>query len=566
MRANGKWPGRRRQVPPISADTDTDIVVIGAGHNGLVAAAYLARAGFRVTVVEAREDIGGPLWPREFAAGFTAPMVSPMLGRVPARLVRDLDLHGHGLRFAKREVPTFALVPDQEPLRLGADRWATADGIRARSAIDAARYPDLVRHRNKLARALRALGHRMPRPLDKEMPGTSGVLPATIEEAVEAAQLSAAEARQFLKLLMRPIGPYLDEMLTLDALKGALALPAVLGHPLRPSDIGTGLTWLQAATGDLAGAQGSELLAEGGIESFVRALAKSATSADAIIRTGIDVTRVATESDGRLAVSLADGSRILASRVVSAINPVATCLELIGVHELGAELVRDLRHVRHDGVAARLTLALSRLPQIGGVAAEEMNGRFVFAPSLPMIETAQGAVHERAAAQLPILEIAFPTARDAQYGPVGTHVLAATVQAMPYDIAGGWERHRQGVFDRCIDTLIELIPDLAGTITGGELMVPPDMERLYRLPRGDWHHGSMTLDQSWAMRPVPRLAQYRAPLKGLYLASAGVHPGGGITGEPGYMAARCVLADLAADGVKGARGIFETTLDAAGLG
>jgi phytoene dehydrogenase-like protein len=508
-----------------------DCIVIGGGHNGLVCANFLARAGRSVLVLEANARLGGAAATREFLPGFRVSAGAHLMHALPAGLVRDLKLEAHGLQWAASALPTSLLLADAAPLGLGDLSGPDA----AAYAIYSAR---MRRFATALAPVLAAIPPRLGTPDWSDRLGL-------LRLGWQIRKLGRTDMRELLRIGGMNVHDLLEEHFQSAALKGALAFDAVLGTNFGPRSPGSVLTLLYRLAGEAAAGSIGLAVPKGGMGALSDALAKAAAAAGATIRQGAPVARILVEHDRASGVELASGETLAAQTIVSSADPKTTLLKLLGARHLDAGFVRRLAHFRSRGLTAKLHLALAGVPEFAGVTAARLAGRLLIAPSMQYIETAYNHAKYGEFSTQPILEIHVPTVTDPALAPAGKHVLSAIVQYAPHDLAGGWEVARPRFIEILTDTLAQHAPGLKAQILGAELLTPPDLEREFHMSGGHWHHGELAFDQFLMVRPVPGAAQHRTPLDGLYLCGAGCHPGGGIMGTAGRNAARQVLKQVA---------------------
>ncbi len=514
-----------------------DCIVIGGGHNGLVCAAYLARAGRSVLVLEAAAQVGGAAVTHEFAPGYRVSACAHVLHQMSAQLIDELGLETHGLRFATTQMSTSALAPDGESIVFGP---AGLSGSIRLSARDADAYPRLIERLDRFARLL-------GRVLEQEPPqlGTTAWSDrlALLGLGWRVRRLGRRDMRELLRIGAMNVYDLLQEQIESPLLQGALGLDAVLGTNFGPRSPGTVLTLLyRLAAQSHAGPRAlSQPL--GGMGAVCDALARAAAAAGAAIRTDAPVSRVLVENDTACGVLLDSGERIAARTVISSADPKTTLLQLLGAEHLDTGFVRKVSHLRTHGLAAKLHLALDSAPRFTGQEAPALGGRLLVAPSLDYIERAFNHSKYGEYSAAPAIEITVPTVRDPALAPAGGHVISAVVQYAPYALRAGWEAERERMADRVIDVLERYAPGLRSQVRARELLTPLDIERKFRITGGHWHHAELAFDQFFMLRPVPGAAQYRTPLPGLYLCGAGSHPGGGVMGTAGRNAARHVLAE-----------------------
>ena len=514
-----------------------DCIVVGAGHNGLTCAAYLARAGRRVLVLEAAGRLGGAAATREFAPGYRVSSCAHLLHLMPGWLLAELGLARHGLRMAAERMPTIALSATgalQIPLDPGSAAQHLGDA-------DAHALHGYEARMQRLARALRPLLEAVPPRLGSRAWRDRLTL---LGLGMKLRLLGRSDMRELLRIAGMCVQDLLDEHFESPLLKGALAFDAVLGSNLGPRSPGSVFTLLyRLAAG--GGAPASLAQPVGGLGALTAALARAANGAGAEIRLGAPVARVIVAEDRAAGVILESGERLEAACVVSSADPATTFLQLLGAEYLDAGFVRRVTHLRTQGMNAKLHLALGRMPQFTALAGAAPTGRLVLAPSLQAVERAFNDAKYGKFSAAPLLEIIVPTAVDPGLAPPGRHVLSAVVQYAPYRVAGGWESQREQFLETILQTLEAHAPGLRESVRAAELLTPEDIETEFRISGGNWHHAELALDQFFMVRPVPGAAQYRAPLEGLFLCGAGCHPGGGVMGLAGHNAARQILSKAA---------------------
>jgi len=518
-----------------------DAAIIGGGHNGLICAAYLAKAGRRVVLLEAADRLGGLAREREIVPGLSAPLAAHLLPGICPRVASDLALATHGLKAPARALDTVSLLPGAERLTLAAEPLAAAASLRRFSRADAERYPAFRARMARLAGALRPFLLRTPPHLRLES------WPDRIEMlrlALALRRLGRADMRELLRIIGINVADLVEDIFESTALQGALAFDAVLGNLMGPRSPNTVYTLLYRWAGGSGEQAGAVALPAGGMSAVIEALAAAARGAGAELRTGSPVARILARAGAVEGVALADGEEVACTTVLSSAHPRITLLDLLGVEHLDADFVRDIRHVRGNGANAKINLVLSALPDAlrdGAVG----SARLIVAPSVQALERSfdrakYGEIPEHFA-----LEAVVPTLHDPSSAAGQRHLLSVVVQYAPHRLrAGDWTAKRDALGDRVIAQLEEALPGLTDRIEGRQVLTPADLEAEFALPGGHWHHIETGLDQTFVLRPVPRFAQYRTPVAGLYLCGAGSHPGGGLTGAPGANAARQALADL----------------------
>ena len=519
-----------------------DAIVIGAGHNGLVTAAYLARAGRKVLVLERRDRAGGILDTVEIAPGVRTPGIVHTVGRLRRSVVSDLGLDRHGFVTVEPPVRVFAPQPDGPPLTLWADTERTAAELRARSAHDAEAYiafDDRVRAIASFLSYLHAIT-----PPDVKEPSIADALNA-LKLGNAFRRLGKKPGREAMRALPMAIADYVAESFETDAVRGAIASRAVLYTAMGPWSAGTTAVLLADSAGNDGGAAGQSTIARGGPRALAEALAAAARSFGAEIRTSADVARVRTAHHRAIGVALSTGEEIDARAVVSAADPKRTLTTLVDPVEIGPHLRWRATNIRTPGTVSKVDLALDGLPRFNGADPERLAGRIVVAPSIDDLERAFDASKYGRISDEPFLEITIPTLSDPSMAPDGTHVLSAVAQWTPYALADGdWGSERDHLGDLVVKTLERYAPGMSHLVTAVRVTRPVDLETEYGLSGGHVYHAEPGLDQFFVWRPLLGHARYRFGVPGLYLCGSGAHPGGGVTGGPGANAAREILADL----------------------
>lgn len=519
-----------------------DAVVIGAGHNGLVAAAYLAKAARKVLVLERRERVGGILDTVEIAPGVRAPGIVHTVGRLRPSVVSDLGLVKHGFVALEPSVRVFAPQPDGPPLTLHADAGRTATELRGRSAKDAEAYEGFDGRVRSLGSFLSYL-HAITPP-DVKDPSLADALNG-LKLGNAFRRLGAKPGREATRALPMAVADYLAETFETDAVRGALASRAIQYTAMGPWSAGTTAVLLSDSAGNDGGAPGQSTIARGGPGGLAEALANAARSFGAEIRTGTEVAHVMTKDHRATGVVLANGEEIAARAVVSATDPKRTLTTLVDPVEIGPHLRWRATNIRTPGSVSKVDLALGGLPAFEGGVTEQLAGRIVIAPSIDHLERAFDASKYGRISEEPYLEATLPTISDPSLAPEGTHVMSVVVQWTPFALRDGdWSAERDRLGDLVVKAMERYAPGLSDLVTALRVTTPVDLETEYALTGGHVYHAEPGLDQFFVWRPMFGHARYRFGLPGMYLCGSGAHPGGGVTGAPGANAAREILADL----------------------
>jgi phytoene dehydrogenase-like protein len=525
-----------------------DAVVVGAGHNALVAAAYLARGGLRTLVLERRDRVGGAADTSDLGKGLRVPTLAHTVGRLRPSVQRDLQLGRHGLSLVSPEVRAFAPSPDARAVVLRSDVSATAEGLAAFSAKDAAAYAGFDRMIRSIGGFLDDLGRSTPP--DIKSPGLGDALTG-LKLGRAFRGLGERDSRTILRVLPMAVADLVGEAFETDAVRAAIAWRGVRYCAVGPWSAGTATVLLMDSAGTDGGAAGEAVYARGGPGALSDALAAAARGAGAEIRTDAEVASVTTR-DGRVTgVVLASGEEIEARAVVSGADPKRTLVGLLDPVALGPSLGWRAGNIRTPGVVAKVNFALRKLPTFPAAGGDErlLRGRILVMPGIDAMERAFDASKYGHWSEQPILEATIPSLVDPSLvdgARPGTHVMSVIAQYAPYTLRDGdWRSSADAFGDAVIAALETVAPGISKLVTHRHVLTPVDLERQYGLTGGHPLHGEPGLDQFYLWRPLLGHARYRiGGIDGLYLAGSGAHPGGGVTGGPGQNAAREVLADL----------------------
>ena len=500
-------------------------IIVGAGHNGLVCAAYLAKNGQSVLVLESSKSTGGLAAAREFHPGFHVP-VAHTVNHFSQKIAKDLDLGSHGFKLSEEPQSLVGLDPEGNHVVL------SNGGVSGVGKDDTDSFQEYSRSMRRFASALAPFWLKtMPRIGFSSL----GDLVTFGKMGLRLRGLGQKDLREFLRITALPVRDLMDEHFDSDILKVALGWDGLIGSKLAPrSPNHPVLAMLYRMSGEQ----------HGSTSGLISALHSAASAAGAEIRTGAAVTRILTESneDGLAAsgVLLASGETITADRVVSSADPQNTFFNLVGVENLEIGFTNRIRRLRCEGYVAKLHLALNGLPEFTGL--EKPAGRLIVAPEMDTIEFAFDDAKYGECSKQPVMEVVIPSLNDTALAPAGQHVLSAHVMYVPYQLKGGWnDEARDSFCERVIDTLARYAPGIREQIIHRELLTPLDLENACNVTGGHWHHTEFALDQALMMRPTYEAAQYSTPLAGLYLCGAGCHPAGDLTGAPGHNAAREIL-------------------------
>ena len=526
-----------------------DVVVIGGGHNGLVCAAYLARAGLKVKVLERRSVVGGAAVTEEFAPGFRNSTASYTVSLLNPKIIAELELKRHGLKIIERPAMNFLPLPDGRFLLTGEGR--TKAEIAKFSAADAERYGDYSARLERIADVLREWAMRSP----PNVVNSFGL--RSLRELARAAALGNSvrkleldDQRLLLDLFTQSAAEFLSEWFENEPLKALLGFDSIVGNYASPFHPGTAYVLLHHAFGEVNGKKGAWGHALGGMGAITQAMAKAAAEHGAEIETGAEVAEVLVEHGRAAAVVLRDG-RVVRGRTLAAnLNLKLLYTRLVPESSLPAEFLQRMQRFKCGSGVFRMNVALSELPSftaLPGKTAQPHHGSgIIIGPSLSYMDTAYRDALEHGWSREPVIEMLIPSTFDDSLAPPGRHVASLFCQYVAPQLPEGrsWDDAREEVADLMIATVDRYAPGFTASVIARQTLSPLDLEREFGLLGGDIFHGALSLNQLFSARPMLGYADYRGPIPGLYHCGAGAHPGGGVTGAPGHNAAKAILADL----------------------
>ena len=519
-----------------------DAIVVGAGHNGLVAAAYLARAGRKAIVLERREMVGGcavtePIWP-----GYRVSTASYLVSLLQQRVVRELELARFGYRVDAKDPAFFSAFPDGRHLFMWQDRARTLAEIAKFSRHDAEAFPLYEEHLERLARVVESLLLETPPNFP---PSAIGDLFDYLKVLARLRGLPGKEMAGLVKIFTRSAADFLDDWFQCDQIKVTLATDGVIGANGGPRSPGTAYILLHHCMGGVDGHRGLWGFARGGMGAVSDAIADSARSSGATIRTSAPVERVKVKNGRVEGVVLEGGEEIDAPVVASNLDPKTTFLKLVPERELDSEFVTAIRRYRSEGTSLKINLALDALPEflaVPGAPAPHHRATMHICPSMEYVERAWDDAKYGRPSREPLIEMTIPTMYDESLAPAGKHIMGIFLQYAPYTLAEGhWDELAEPYADQVLNLIAGYAPNMSSVVRHRQVLSPLDLERRFGLAGGNIFHGELSLDQMFVMRPVAGWARYRTPIRGLFLCGSGAHPGGGVMGAPGYNAAREIL-------------------------
>jgi phytoene dehydrogenase-like protein len=520
-----------------------DAILVGAGHNGLVTAAYLARSGKKVLILERRSVIGGIAATEEIFPEFKCSTGAHLAGSFSREIIGELDLQKHGLRHLSLDPLVFAPQLDGKALLIPSDPAKIVEEIARFSRADAEKFPSFCSLTNKLAGFLRML-NGLPLP-NGTSPGSFN-LSKLVKIGVKFHRLGKNEMYEFLRILPMSIADLLNEWFENETLKAAIAASAIVNSFVGPRAQGTAYVLLHYLSRQTNSPFRSTGFVSGGINQLPQALARAARQHGAEIRTDAEVTRIITQDGAAKGVVLKNGDEISASVIISNADPKRTLLHLVEPTYLDPHFLLQIKNIRARGTVAKINFALDTLPQFkreaGNSSAAELSGIVHIGPSLEYLERAADDAKYGRFSKHPFLELTIPSLVDPSLAPAAKHVMSVWMQSAPYHLKeSNWNDQRQALGDSVTDILESYAPGFKNSILHRQVLTPLDLEQTFGVTGGHLDHAELALDQIFFMRPVPGWAGYSTPIDNLYLCGSGTHPGGGISGLPGYYAAKTIL-------------------------
>ena len=532
-----------------SSPTKYEAIIIGGGHNGLVAAAYLARAGKKTLVLEKRHLVGGATVTEEIYPGFKYTVFSYVVSLLRPDIIRDLQLPRHGLTVLPLESTLTPLLNGDYLYRDG-DHFRTLRDIARHSQRDAGAYDEYGRNMYFMAKAVKYILSMMP-------PDPTSFSPRDWRDLLGMARhfLGLGEEQFYLlaKLMTMSSADFLGQWFESDPLKGTMSASGIIGTFLGPRSPGTAYVLLHHYMGEIDGAFRAWGFAKGGTGGIANAIARSAESFGAEIRCNAPVAQVIIKNGRAVGVALENGDEIYADVVASSLDPKRTFLNMVEPQELPSDLVQSIQKFDIRGSSGKVNLALDALPDLAcmpgpsntGIKNRALAGAISISPSVDYIEQAYDAAKYGEIPKRPFIDAIIPSMIDPDMAPPGKHVMSCFVQYAPYHLNGGWSDEKREEFgDAVVDTLAQYIPNLKDIILHRQVLTPVDIERITGITQGNIFHGELSLSQLFFLRPAAGWAKYRTPIKGYYQCGSGTHPGGGIMGTPGQFGAREMLKEL----------------------
>jgi phytoene dehydrogenase-like protein len=526
--------------------TTYDVIVIGGGHNGLVTAAYLARKGVKVLVLERREVLGGACVTEELWPGFKVSTAAYVNSLLRPEIIRDLDLKRHGFKMLPRNPSSFTPFPDGRSLMLGPNKALTRKEISKFSTKDADALP---RYEQMLERVAAFIEPTLIETPPNPWSFRPGNLAKLAKLGLGFARLGT-DGQKAIEILTGAATPILDRWFESEQLKVTLATDAIIGAMASPSMPGTAYVLFHHVMGECDGVRGVWGYVRGGMGGISNAIASAALEAGAEIRTSSEVAQIVVKGGQARGVVLKDGTEISASRVASGADAHVTFLKLLNGADLPADFVEAVRNIDYSSASLKINISLSELPDFKALPGTEPGlqhrGTIHISPTMEYIERAYDNAKYGCPSEYPIIEATIPSVLDDTVAPPGQHVMSMFTQYFPYRLAPGLslQDEKEKYAERCFDLMNEYAPNFRRSVIGRQVLAPTDLEKRFGLTGGNIMQGSMSLSSLSFMRPVPGYADYRTPIRGLYMCGAATHPGGGVMGACGYNAAREMLRDM----------------------
>jgi phytoene dehydrogenase-like protein len=525
-----------------------DVVIVGGGHNGLVTAFFLAKAGFKPLVLERRQQTGGAAITEEFSPGFRCSTLAHAAGPIRPDLVRNMELERHGLQLITPDVGKVALTPDGRSLILYNDVRRSGSEIGKFSPKDAAKYADFGQSLEKVGKVIADVLRLVPPNIDHP---SGGDLWGMLQTGRSIRKLGKKDMYRLLRWGPMAVADLVGEFFETELLRATIAARGIFGTFLGPWSAGSSMVLLIRAAGDPHPA-GSAFFAAGGMGRLTQAMTSAAKQAGAEVRTSVEVKEVRIKNGVANGVVLAAGEEIEARAVISNADPKRTFLKLVDPTHLAPDFVQKVKNYRAPGTVAKINLALSRLPEftaLKGSSNGAMESRIHIGPEIDYLERAFDESKYGKFSRQPYLEVTIPSLTDSSLAPAGKHVMSIYMQYAPFKLKDGdWENQRSALGDTVVNTLAQYAPGLPELIVDGQIITPQDLEATYGLSGGHIFHGELALDQFFTMRPLLDWARYRTPIANLYLCGSGTHPGDGLTGGSGANAARQIVKEMKRSG------------------
>ncbi len=515
------------------------IIIVGGGHNGLVCSAYLARAGFKVTIVERRQVIGGAAVTEEFHPGFRNSVASYTVSLLHPKIINDLHLHEHGLKILPRRINNYLPLEDGHSFLSYPELKKTCEELARFSPADANALIHYYQSLDEIVPVIKEIMFLTPPTI---VNGGLGDILKLFSMSRLFQKLNNTQKQFLLKLFSVSAGEMLDDIFESDAIKVLLGFDAIVGHYASPYSPGSAYVLLHHVLGEVNGKPGVWGHAVGGMGAITQAMAKEAVKLGVSIKTQAEVKNIEISRQQAKIIHLADGSSITADLVVSNVNPKLLFQQLIEPEYLSDEVLNHFKSYKCQSGTFRMNVALDSLPKFTDDMPEFcLEAGIIMSPSLDYMDQAFTDARRNGWAKKPIVEMLIPSTIDSSLAPQGKHVASLFCQQFNPYLGSEWDIHRENVADTIIATVNNYAPGFAGSVIARQIHSPWDLEQKFGLTGGDIFHGRLSLDQLFSARPMLGMAQYQTEIKNLFLCGSGTHPGGGVSGIPGHNAAREII-------------------------
>lgn len=515
------------------------VVIIGAGHNGLVCSAYLAKAGFNVTIVESRHIVGGAAVTEEFHPGFRNSTASYTVSLLHPKIIKDLQLYQHGLKILPRKINNYLPFSDGRSFLSYPELEKTCDSLRQFSVNDAEQLPGYFQSLDEIVPVIREILLLTPPNLINT---AISDLFKLFNLSKKFRRLNTRQKRFLMRLFTSSAGEILDDLFESDAIKSLLGFDSIVGHYASPYSPGSGYVLLHHVIGEVHGVSGVWGHAVGGMGAITQAMAKEAMQLGVSIKTESKVTRIETGKSGAECVQLSDGTVIPTDIVVSNVNPRLLFQQLLNPASLSTELLNDIQHYKCQSGTFRMNVALDSLPEFNAAMPHNcLQGGIIMSPSLDYMDQAFSDARKHGWSCHPVIEMLIPSTVDDTLAPRGQHVASLFCQQFNPHLGAKWNNQRETVADLIINSVETYAPGFSDSIIARQIHSPWDLEQKFGLTGGDIFHGRLSLDQLFSARPLLGMAQYQTDIKNLFMCGSGTHPGGGVSGIPGHNAAREII-------------------------
>ena len=514
-----------------------DVIIIGAGHNGLAASIKLAKTGRKVLLLEKSSEPGGMASSKEIFNGFKTATLPHIVNQLSSKAIKELDLLKFGLETKDYSIPTICIDNSGSYIQLSGNYGTKTEGI---SSIDQKNWIKLRKRLTYQSSLLKRFIYDSP--INKDNNKFLQKL-KFLKAGIDLRLKGREEFQEFFRMILMCVADVLEEEINDDLLKGLLSFDATLGINLGPRSPTSLMGLLYKLSGEVNGEQSSQIFPKGGIEKLVDTFYKSAIGSGVEVAFGQEVKNLIIENDKIHGVKTINGTEYRSSKVLSSVSPIKTFFDFIGHKRLDTGVLRELKSLRYKGNVSKLNLALDRIPVSNFLDDKHLNSRIVYAPSINHVEENFNPSKYKELPEDPCFEILFPSIIDNDLAPKKTNMASIIIQNTSYDLKAGWKKSKEILYNVILTRLNSLFPGLKKSVIASQFFSPVDVERQFNVPGGHWHHSELQIDRLYSLRPIFKYSNYKTPIKNLYICGAGTHPGGGISGNPGINAANQIITD-----------------------